>query len=62
MFGVGGEGWLDRILDEVDSALIGLFFDNRDDVRLVPSLPVVSGRLWIALLAVHLLIRTGYPV
>ncbi|KER04208.1 hypothetical protein [Photorhabdus temperata] len=42
MFGVGGEGWLDRILDEVDSALIGLFFDNRDDVRLVPSLPVVS--------------------
>ncbi|NHB93682.1 hypothetical protein [Photorhabdus cinerea] len=59
MFGVGGEGWLDRILDEVDSVLIGLSFDNRDDVRLVPSLP---GRLWIALLAVHLLICTGYPV
>ncbi|MGV7963250.1 hypothetical protein QPK13_19830 [Photorhabdus tasmaniensis] len=48
MFGVGGGGWLDRILNEVDSVLIDLFFDNRDDVPLVPSLPVV-GQWWIAL-------------
>ncbi|NDL53007.1 hypothetical protein [Photorhabdus laumondii] len=42
MFGVGEEGWLDRILDEVDSVLIGLLFDNRDDVLSAPYPPPVS--------------------
>ncbi|WP_146747915.1 MULTISPECIES: hypothetical protein [unclassified Photorhabdus] len=36
MFGVDGAGWLDRILDEVDSVLIGLFFDNQDDMPPAP--------------------------
>ncbi|MCW7761247.1 hypothetical protein [Photorhabdus luminescens] len=36
MFGVGGDGWLDRILGEVDSILIGLFFDNRGDASPAP--------------------------
>ncbi|KGM26503.1 hypothetical protein KS18_20510 [Photorhabdus luminescens] len=31
MFGVEGEGWLGRILDEVDSVLMGLFLEHRND-------------------------------
>ncbi|QXF31946.1 hypothetical protein CE143_01195 [Photorhabdus luminescens] len=31
MFGVEGEGWLGRILDEVDSVLMGLFLDYQHD-------------------------------
>ncbi|MGS0628054.1 MULTISPECIES: hypothetical protein [Photorhabdus] len=32
MFGVGEEGWLGHLLDEIDSVLVGLLFENQGDV------------------------------
>ncbi|MBS9438304.1 hypothetical protein EAE91_14450 [Photorhabdus noenieputensis] len=48
MFGVDGEGWLGRILDKLDSVLMGLFLEHQHDVSpaLYPATSFDSGLLW----------------